>query len=296
MADADTLAANVAEITQELIEATIMQMPQKAPLMNLVTRRDIPKGKNSIEIPRANSTFNVQNPTEGDDLVVSSQFDLTSTTISPTLRAIKVRISERSQYFSQEDILELVSDEFSRAEAQDIDTDLSAEFLNFHTDNDVGATNTDLTVAVMRQGRRLLQAVTVANGGPAPQPLYAVLSPVALEDLMTNIGLTGAVSSTSPWVPAGLSQSLIQQYHAALPQIVGVGVFWDGYLTEDGSSDFICAMFAKKSLWLAISKNWQMRQFEESNFIGVILRAVADYNSGLGAYTHWGSQITADGV
>ena len=198
-----------------------MQMPQQAVLMNLVTKRNIPKGKNSIEIPRADSTFSVQTPTEGDDLVVASQFDLTSTTISPTLRAIKVRISSRAQYFSQEDVLELISQEFARAQGQDIDTDLSAEFLNFHTDNDVGTTNTDLLVAVMRQARRLLMATTVANGGPAPMPLYAVLAPVPLEDLMTNIGLTGSVSSTNPWVPEGLSQKLIQEYHVALPQIVG---------------------------------------------------------------------------
>lgn len=271
-------------------------MPQSAPMMNLSERIRIPKGKNSIEIPRVNSTFGVQTPTEGDDIVTSSQFDLTSTTISPTLRVIKVRISERAKYFSQEDILALVSEELSRAEAQDLDTDLLAEITNFATANDTGTTNTDLTVAVVRQSRRLLAATTPANGGPAPQPLYLVLSPIAAEDLLTNMGTQGVVGSTSPWIPSGLSEQFIKQYLVPGTQIVGVPIFVDGYMTENGSADFLCSMHSKRALQYAVSKDWDMRQFDESEFVGVILRAVADYNSGVGKFTTWGSQITADGA
>ena len=124
---ADTLAANVTALSQQLVDATVMQMPQVAPLMNLVERIDIPTGRNSVEIPRANSTFSVQTPTEGDDIVESSQFDLTSTSIAPTLRAINIRISERARYFSQQDTLRLISQELARAQGQDVDTDISAE-------------------------------------------------------------------------------------------------------------------------------------------------------------------------
>ena len=46
---------------------------------------------------------------------------------------------------------------------------------------------------------------------------------------------------------------------------------------------------------LAMSKDWDMRQFEESEWIGVIIRTVADYNSGVGKYANWGVAITADG-
>lgn len=293
---ADTLAANVAEITQEAIAAVVMQMPQTAPMMNLVERPDIPDGRNSLEIPRANSTFTVETPTEGDEIVNSSQFDLTSTTISPTLRVIKTRISQRAEYFSQESLLELISQEGARAQGQDIDTDLLAEFANFATGNDVGTTNTDLTLAVLRQSRRLLDANTVANGGPAPGDRYCVLAPLVVENLLTNLGVQGVVASTNPWIPAGLSQEFIQQYLVPGINLVGTGVFWDGYMTEDGSSDFICGMFSRQALQLAIKKNWAMEQFSESNWVGVILRWVADYNSGVGKFSGWGSQITADGA
>ena len=228
----DTLAPNVAELTQELIDATVMQMPQNAPLMNLVERIDIPDGHNAVEIPRANSTFSVQTPTEGDDLVNPAQFDLTSTTISPTLRAINVRISERARYFSREDVLKLISRELARAQGQDVDTDISAEFSNFGLT--AGATNDDLTLAPLRTARRQLQANTVANGGPAPDPLYTVLAPIPVENLLTNLGVQGAVA-TNPWVPAGLSETFIREYLVPGVNLVGVPVFWDGYLTEVGA-------------------------------------------------------------
>lgn len=296
MAVGDTLAANVAETTVQIIAATIAQMPQMAPLLGLVTRKTIPKGHDRLLIPRVNTTFGVQTPTDGDELVNSSQFDLTSTTIQPTRRAIMVRVDDRATYFSAEDIIMLVSNELARAQAQDIDTDLSAEFDNFGTGNDVGTTNTDLSLATLRKARRLLRANTVANGGPAPAPIYCVISPIAEEDTFTNLGVQGVVSSTSPWIPAGWSQEMIATYHIPQGQLLGVGMFVDGYITENGSGDTLGAMFSKQALWYAISKDWDMKTFEVPNWIGPIIRSVADYNSGVGAYPLWGSQITCDGA
>ena len=289
---ADTLTTNIAESVTEIVTATIALMPQKAPMINLVTRKTIPKGYDRIEIPRVNSTSTVQTPTEGDELVVSSQFDLTSTTIQPTHRALMVRVHERATYFSKDDVIGLVSEELSQSQAQDIDTDLTAEFANFGSGNDVGTTNTDLVLAVLRTARRLLYANTRANGGPAPAPIYFVMSPLVEDNLFANIGLFG---STSVFIPDGMSQDLIQNYAVPQNQLVGVQMFRDGYMTEDGSGDFICGMYSKSALHLAMSKDWDMKTFEVPNWIGVIIRSVADYNSGVGAYPLWGCQVTADG-
>lgn len=293
---ADTLSTNVAETTTELVVATLALMPQMAPMLGLVTRKNIPKGYDRVEIPRVNSTSSVQTPTEGDELVTSSQFDLTSTTIQPTHRAIMVRIHDRATYFSKEDVVGLVSEELAQTQAQDIDTDLLAEFTNFGSGNDTGTTNTDVTLAVLRQSRRLLRAVTRANGGPAQGMLRCVISPVAEENLFTNLGVQGVVASTAPWIPEGWSQEMIQTYHIPQNQLLGVSMYVDGYMTEDGSGDFICGMFSKDALWFAVSKDWDVKTFEVPNWIGPIIRSVADYNSGVGGYPLHGSQITADGV
>lgn len=296
MAVGDTLAQNVAETTQEIIVSTIAQMPQMAPMLGLVTRKTIPKGNNRVEIPRVNTTFGVQLPTDGDELVNSSQFDLTSTTIQPTRRAIMVRVDDRATYFSSDDVIRLVSNELARAQAQDIDTDLLAEFLNFGSGQATGSTNVDVTLATLRQSRRLLRANTVANGGPPPAPYYCVISPIAEENLFTNLGVQGVVGSTSPWIPQGWSQEMIATYHIPQTQLLGVGMFVDGYMTENASGDTVGGMFSRDALWFAISKDWDMKTFEVPNWIGPIIRSVADYNSGVGAYPNWGSGITCDGA
>jgi hypothetical protein len=295
---ADTLSANVAELTQEIIDATVMQMPSLAPMINLVERKTIQSGKNALEIPRANSTFAVQTPTDGDELVNTSQFDLTSSTITPTLRALHVRISERAQRFSQEDILSLVSQELSRAQAQDIDDDITAEFANVTAT--AGTTNTDITIADLRNARRQLMDVAVASGGPAPDPLFAVLAPIPVENLLTNLGLQGTVAvgtaTGEQFIPQGMSSDFIRQYGVNGMPLVGVDLFWDGYITEDANSDDLGCMFSRQAFQLAMSKDWDMKTFEESNWIGTILRAVADYNSGIGKYNAWAVQLIADGA
>ena len=299
---ADTLAANVAETTQAIITATQELMPQKSVMMNLVERITIPKGHASVQIPRVNpaSLANVLNPTEGDEIVSTSQFDLTSTTISPTLRVISYRVSGRAEYFGRDDVVKLVSREISRAQAQDIDQDLLAEFTNFATANDVGTTNTDLTIATLRTAVRLLQANPVSAGGPAEGPFHAVISPIGNENLMTNMGLQGVVATATAtgmqFIPSGISEEVIRNYMIPQGHIVGVTLFWDGYMTENGAGDTLGGMFSKQAIQLVMSKDWDLKVFDESDWIGPIIRCVADYDSGVGKYPAWGAQITMDGA
>lgn len=294
MASGDTLTTNIAETVVQLIAATLALLPQEAPALNLVTRMTIPKGHDRIQIPRVNSTSSVQTPTEGDELVTSSQFDLTSTTIQPTHRAIMVRVHERATYFSRDDVVSMVSQELAQTQAQDIDTDITAEYANFAVANAVGTTNTDLTLSVLANAYLNLVSVLRASGGPAPQPIYCVLAPRPEFDVFTNLGLSGSLGSN--YILPGMSQEIISNYHIPQNRLVGVEFFRDGYMTANGSGDFICAMFSKRSMHFAVSKDWDMRTFEVPNWIGPIIRCVADYNTGIGGYTTHGATITADGA
>lgn len=290
----DTLATNVAETTQEIIAATVALMPQTAPMMNLVTRYNIPKGHDRVEIPRMNSTFTVQTPTEGDEIVAASQYDLTSTTIQPTLRAIYVRLSGRAEYFGRDNLIAAVSKELARAQGVDIDDDLTAEFANFGN-TDVGATNRNLRLADIRRAVRVLQANTAANGGPPAKPWYLVLSPMQVEMLLADAGALGAGSTagtnTAPWIPDGLSQEILDNYFVG--RWFTVPVFQDGNI-DAASNVFSGAMFAKEALMLAMSKDWDMKTFEESEWIGPIIRCVADYNSGIPSFTRWGVEVVSN--
>ena len=163
---ADTLTTNISASYAAMVERTIAQMPQSAPMLSLARKLIVPKGSNSAQIPRVSSVSSVQTPGEGDELNTTSRFTLASNTISPTFRAIYVRIHVRAINYSQEDLVRLVSDEMALSQGQDIDTDLTGEFANWHTDNDIGATGEKLTLAKLREARRTLQSVPRAKGGP----------------------------------------------------------------------------------------------------------------------------------
>lgn len=302
---ADTLSANVAESTTEIITATIELIPHKAVCPNLVVRKTIPKGFDRVEIPRVNSTSSVTQPTEGDELVVTSQFDLTSTTIQPTRRTIMVRVTDRTTQFSKDDIIAMISEEMAQTEAVDMDQDIMAEFANLtafsaSTTGIGGGTTVNLVLGDLRRARSILKNNSRANGGAAPGRLYGVIGAPQEEDLMVDLGalglsvLTTANMTANPANMSGIPETIIREY--GLPSIVmGLNLFVDPNLPEDTNGDVTIGIFSEKALYLAVSKEWDLKTFEVPNWDGVILRAIADYNTGVGGYPNWGGSILVDG-
>lgn len=291
---ADTLTANISASYAAIVERTIAQMPQSAPMLSLARKLIVPKGSNSAQIPRVSSVSNVQTPNEGEELNTTSRFTLASNTISPTFRAIYVRVHVRAINYSREDLVRLVSDEMALSQGQDIDTDLTGEFANWHTDNDVGASGEKLTLSTLREARRILRSVTRKKGGPPRGDVVTVLSPIVAEHILEDIGASG-VSSGSNWIPAGISEQMIRRYHLSEIPLMGTAVFVDGYMAADGSGDYICSMFGTEALVWACSMEWQMSLFEEAEWPGVTVRSLADYDAGIAGFSHHGCQITADG-
>ncbi len=292
---ADTLSTHISGSYTEMVERTIAQMPQSAPMLSLARKLIVPKGSASAQIPRVSSVSSVQTPAENAELSTTSRFTLASTTISPTFRAIYVRIHVRAINYSQEDLVRLVSDEMALSQGQDIDTDLTGEFANWHTDNDIGETGVKLTLAKLREARRTLQTVKRVKGGPPRGDVVTVLSPVVAEHVLEDLGASG-VGTNSSWIPSGVSERLIRRFHVSEIPLMGTAVFVDGYMAADDAGDYICSMFGTDALVWACSMDWEMSQFKEAEWPGVTLRSIADYDTGIAGYTHHGCQITADGV
>lgn len=292
---ADTLSTHVSAAYSEIVERTIAQMPQSAPMLSLARKVVIPKGSNKAELPRVSSVSAVQTPAETDELSTHSRFALTSQTITPTFRAIQVRIHVRAMNYSRDDLVRLVANEMALSQGQDIDTDLLGEFGNWHSDNDVGTTNTDLTLSELREARRILQSVARSKGGPPRGDVVTVLAPLVAEQVLTDLGARG-VGSGSQYIPYGVSEQLIRRFHVSEIPLMGASVFVDGYMAADGAGDYICSMFGREALVWACSMDWQMEIFNEAEWPGVTLRSMADYDAGIGGYPHHGCQITADGA
>lgn len=296
----DTLSANILETSQEIIHTTEMMMPQAGPMVSLATPLPIGKGRNFAELPFVNSFPSVQTPTEGDEVLNSSQFDLSSTSIAPVERVMKVRVSKRAERFTRDQLIATIGEWLGIAQGKNSDEDLLAEFGNFHNDNDVGVSNQDLRFDTCLEAVTLLREVAVEVGGPAPEPIVGVLSPRAARDLAKDLGATGNAASAAtgqPWIPEGLSQSLIRRFLLPIQdnELAGISFFWDGYITNDGSGDHICAIFSRRALYHAVSEDWDLETFKVDTFLGSILRVYADFNSGVNPYTRWGSTVTADG-
>ena len=295
----DTLFSNISATGQSMILRAQALMPQKAPMINLVSKQTIGKGKTQADLPYVTSQATVQNMTEGDEVVFSDTFTISSISITPGIKAIRFKVSKRAERFSQEQLISLIGDEIGRAEGQNVDELLLSQFTNFHTDNDTGTTNVDMVFAALRTANRKVIGTTVPNGGPPTgQKRSAVMSPIAYEDLLTNLGAQGAVANANPWIPEGPSANIMRQY--AIPGgdlLGGVGIFWDGYLQGsfvNGAGDTLAGLFAEKALWYVSSQDWEQDTFKESEWIGVIIRADADYGVGVGPVNHWGAQITVD--
>lgn len=275
-------------------------MPQTAPMINLVSKQEIPKGKTQADMPYVTSTATVQTPAEGDEISYADTFTISATSIVPGIKVIKYKISKRAERFSQEQLTALVRDEIARSQGQNVDELLLGQFTNFHTDNDSGSANADMTFATARTASRRIRANTVANGGPPiGQQISLVLSPIANEDFLTSLGAQGVVGSTAPWIPQGMSADIMKQYAVPGGELLGgIGIYWDGYLQGDinavATTDRYCAMFAKKALWYVYSQEWEHDVFKTDEWIGVILRADADYGVGTGPITRWGAQILVD--
>lgn len=290
----DTLSTHIEASSDEIIERTIAQMPQSAPMLSLARKVMIPKGSNRAELPRVTSVSAVQTPAEGEELTTRSRFTLSSETITPTFRAIQVRLHVRAINYSHDDLVRLVAAEMALSQGQDIDTDLLGEFANWHADNDVGTTNTSLTIAELRKARRILQSVPRAKGGPPRGDVVTVLAPLVAEQVLTELGASG-VGGGSQYIPLGVSEQMIRRFHVSEIPLMGASVFVDGYMATDGSGDYICSMFGRDTLVWACSMEWEISIFEESEWPGKIIRSVADYEAGIGGYKHHGCQITADG-
>lgn len=295
----DTLSQNILETSQELIWTTEMMLPQAGPLVSLATPLPLPKGKNFAELPFVNSFPTVETPTEGDEVLNTSQFDLSSTSVAPVERVMKVRVSRRAVKFTRDQLIATIGEWLGLAEGKNSDEDLLAEFGNFHVDNDVGTTGQPLRIDTVLEARTRLMETSVQNGGPAPDPIVCVISPRMARDLAKDLGATGQAASTAnpPWIPEGLSQTLIRRFLLPLSnvELAGVTFYWDGYIVNDGSGDQIGAMFPRRALYHSVSEDWDLETFKIDTFLGTILRVYADFNSAVHPYTRWGSTILAKG-
>ncbi len=200
----------------------------------------------------------------------------------------------------------MISDEMAQTEAVDMDTDIMAQFANLtgfsaSSAGIGGGTGVNLVLTDLRTARRYLKNNSRANGGPAPGRLYGVIGPTQEEQLFKDFGAAGLSVITASAGTAnlanmsGIPQTIIQEYMIPNNMVSGISLFVDGNMVLDGNGDSTIGVFSEKALYLAITKEWDLKTFEVPNWDGIILRAIADYKTGVGGYGNWGGSILVEG-
>lgn len=286
----DVLSGDISAIIDTVIATAETLRPQMAPMMSLVTKRSIPKGSNQIDIPFQDAILSPNSLTEGDEIPGVQDFSLDNISITPSMLEITYRIHRRAFSFGLEDISVIAGKELARAQAQRFETDLLNLLDDTGTLTQGGGAGDGMEFDDLMQSKRDLQANAVNQGGPAPEPVYAVMSSLQQYDLAVDLGARGVAAVTDNnlggFTP-GLTEDLIRQYGVAGSSLVGVPMFWSGYLTDANVATTGGGMFSRDALILAVSDDWDFKIFEESAWPGLIFRAIADYGTRVGPFPQW---------
>jgi len=294
----DTISsqANLSEVF-DIMYATAESLELEFATMRLlVTEHNIPRGSDRIRIPFQDSTFVVQAHTDGDEVSTSQRFTIDTIDLTTTELVIPARLTDRALRFSTVDIAAMAGEELAKAKAERIEADLLST-LNDTGTVDLGAAGANTNLGHVRDARALLYNVARSQGGPAKTPIALVINPIQEAHLLTDIGV--AAASTTFVRPLQDPTLVTAAYgiEGYMGNLLGIPVYRSGYIdtTVQGvTTPDHGGMFSKHAIHLGISKDWDLKFFEEDSWIGIIMRAHCDYGFRVGAFPQWVVQFDTD--
>lgn len=298
---ADTIStqANMSEVIDVMIATAEALELEFAVMSGLVTRVEIPNGADRVRIPYQDSTFVVQPHTDGDEISVVQRFSLDTLELTATELQLSYRISATAMRLSTQDLGAMAGDEFAKAQQERLEVDLLS-LLDDTGSQDLGSSGANTTLDHVRNARTLLKNVARAQGGPARQPVVLVINPIQEDHLLADLGVTAATAAVAGangvQRAAGISDELLNSPWF-IQSLLKVPVFSTGYVaTTVGSvtSPSIGGMFSKRALLYGVSKDWDMKVYDESHWPGLIVRGMAHYGSRLGPFPQHVVQFDTD--
>jgi len=299
--DTTTGITNFSEIVDtinqiaEALELEFSVMPQ------LVMRREIPRGQDRVRVPYQTVTFELQDHTDGDEIVFGQQMGIDTIDLTTSQLVLPYRISGRALRFPAVDLAALCGQEEAKARAEALEVRLLA-ITNDTGSQDLGDSNsTDTNIGHIRVIRRMLRNVARASGGPAPTPIYGVINPIQEEDLLSDLGVvaasTGSTNTQARVIPGVLEKMFDvspSMEDAFFGTILRIPLFTSGYIAATNGSVTAPnngAIFSSKALILGVAQEWDRKVFEESDWDGPKVRAMTDYGARLGPFPSWCVQL-----
>jgi len=282
-----------AELTTFIAAAAEALMPEFQSLEKLATRIEIPRGHDRVRVPYQNSIFAAQSYVDDDEITVSQRFSLDTLELSIAMLQISYRISERATRLSYVDLGAMAGDELARARTERLEADLLQTLEGAGLSNE--GTLTFLVTDVRNALRDVLNVARDPDGGPARRPLFGVISPGAEFEMYGDIGISSASGTfTRTLQSGGKIEDILLGSGPAIEgnyafDLLGVSWFRTGYLAQTTAGVVVADnngfLFSKRALLLGVSKDWDLKTYDESKYPGLIVRSMADYGKRLGPFT-----------
>jgi len=293
---ADTIStqANMSEVIDVMIAQAEALELEFAVMGGLVTRVTVPRGSDRVRIPFQDSTFVAQAHTDGDEIAVVQRFSIDTLELTVTELQLTYRISNTAMRYSTADLGSLAGEELAKAQQERLEVDLLS--LGDDTGSqDLGASGANTDLGHLRDAETLLLNIARTQGGPAPRPYFLVINPIQRAHLLTDLGVAVA-ATTDRTIPTGFTQDLVQNGWFQ-GNILGIPVFMTGYIAQTvGSvtSPSLGIMSSKRALLYGVSKEWDVKSYDESHWPGAIVRSMTDYGQRIGPFPQRVVQFDTD--
>tara|TARA_R100000700_G_scaffold9576_3_gene13900 strand:- start:7042 stop:7935 length:894 start_codon:yes stop_codon:yes gene_type:complete len=283
-----TGSSSLSDMSKIIVAESIDNVEPSAPMMDLVSRYDIPTGSKQVNVPiwgRQSATA----LTEGVDLSVPQQVTATVVNLTASEHGILSFVSDRLRHENNENVLSAVGTMHGRAVGRLLDSDLLTLLDGFSTSKPGSGSNATFTTIA---GAVSLLRTDNATFGPAPSKPNAVLHPEQIRRLtqeLAGIQAAGAGAAAGATVPEGPSAEVISSYWRGNDPIFGVPIYEDGNITVS-SNNAKGGVFAKEALALAMEMEIAAEEERDASLRGTEIVTVGTWGESE-VVDNWGVEI-----
>ena len=282
-------SSSLSDMSKIIVAESIDNVEPSAPMMDLVSRYDIPTGSKQVNVPiwgRQSATA----LTEGVDLSVPQQVTATVVNLTASEHGILSFVSDRLRHENNENVLSAVGTMHGRAVGRLLDSDLLTLLDGFS--KSVPGAGSNATFTTIAGAVSYLRTDNNSTFGPAPSKPNAVLHPEQIRRLtqeLAGIQAAGAGAAAGATVPEGPSAEVISSYWRGNDPIFGVPIYEDGNITVS-SNNAKGGVFAKEALALAMEMEIAAEEERDASLRGTEIVTVGTWGESE-VVDNWGVEI-----
>ena len=275
-------------MSKTLIAEAIANVEQSAPMMDLVSRYDIPSGSKQVTIPIWGRQSAVA-LTEGVDIAVPQQMSSTIVSLTASEHGILSFITDRLKHENNEDVLSAVGTMHGRAVGRLLDGDLLTLLDSFS--KSVPGSGSAATLQTIAGAVAYLRTDNSSGSyGPAPSKPNAVLNPEQIRRLTQDMaGITGGgTSMPAGAIPDGPSADILRTYWRGNDPVFGVPIYEDGNIAT--ATNVKGGVFAKEAMALAMEIEIHAEEERDASLRGTEIVTVGIWGESQ-VVDEWGVEI-----